>query len=887
MIYRLKHLLDYLRLEHDQTDSKCITHCLLRKGSVRWIVSLLLAVVGFAPGLLLTSHQSSAQSTSSKILESKIHHFDAGHDGTAPGHQALAIDDVYSEEKGYGWTTPPDHSFSRASLNRFREGLLLDGVAGKTLAFRADVPAGLWWISLWMEAGLEDTNTAQLTLNGRKTPLAWNPFNPPAEPRKNIQKLYRHFHKLVEVGNEGLRFELAGQADSVRVLGFTLYPDPAEDADFLEKLRDAGSYTTMLYNPLHHKGSVFETLTAATNELQAIRNELDEGYWHDRLNELIRAERLLAMRGWDWANDETGLSLFERIHQGIMILDGILDRPDAASFPLYERALFSRGRLLHWLQVEGSEPEEIAHVRQPDFARLYELHSENTLLAMYNGNQIDVPDDCDNLSAPASAPEWAILEREALCRLRNIAHWWVNEQQAPNGEFGGKYGDDVEILRWWPALILSGDTTALAGWKRLADGVWHSGKIKDGYAKNVSDVEHASEFVSDTAPVMAMFTDDPVYTDRLRPSARHFENLWTGITPAGHRIFKSAWFSSSEIDMEPPKNRDTGYNTRAAKAVRYLAWKTGERDVIDPLVEWAKAWVAASKRTDKSKPHGLLPASIQYPDETFNGDGDNWYDANMYWSYFNWQNHAGGMMLDQLFFTYTLTGDEVFLEPLIAALELIDTHRNELQKRSNPTPGSPLWAAQTMLNKSRFWSVVSQWRLYTGDTRFDEILIDYGTPYLRYRLAGDESLLIAGLQEILDKVRYNPPLLTYEAIHTDRIYVTNSGSGSSHLKAMLTGDGMIEDMSPYPAVTWSGTGNGFTALVTDASSAHLEVQIYSFADEDMKIEARLWGLEPGLYSVSGADTKEFKISRRGESIVIGVPSKRILGIRISRLDGLD
>lgn len=828
---------------------------------------------------------SLAQENNQSHLGYRVHKFDAGPRET-PGFNTLGLDDLYQKEKGYGWITAPVNNFSRRTLDQFREPPLQDGVASGSVSFQADIPAGQWWVTLWMEAGLEDANTATLKLNSQQIDLDWHAFDPPAEPRDAIQQQYRLLHKSVSVGQDGLRLELTGQADSVRVLAFSLHPEPIsspESERFIARLKQLGSYRAMLYPP--GLRSVYAFQTAATDTLVSLRETLAAtntdmhfvAYWQDQLDLLIQAERLLAMRGWDWANDSTGLALFGRIHQAIMLFDGIIDRPDPGSFPLYERALLSRGRLRYWLEAEGSGPAEIPHIRQPDLTKLYTLHPNDTLLAMYNGAKIDLPDACDKIVERPDAPMWARLQHETLCRLRTVAHWWTLKQQAPNGEFGGKYGDDVELLRWWPALILSGDSVSLTGWKRLADGLWNSGKLRDGYAKAISDVEHASEFVSDTAPVMALFTDDPVYTDRLRPSARHFENLWTGITPAGHRIFKSAWFSSSELDETPPKNRDVSYNTRAVKAVRYLAWKTGDPNTIERLSEWSRAWANAALRTDKGKPRGILPASIRYPDEALNGDEPTWYEANMFWDYFDWAHTGGSMILEQLLFSYSQTNDASLLEPLIETLTLLEKEQQDLTKDTNPDQGSSAWVARNLVHNSRFWSVVSQWRLLTNDTRFDDLLIRYGTPYLQYRLTGNATSLTEGLQEILDKVRYNTPLLTYEAIHTDRVYVTDSGSGSSHLKAMLTGDGMIEDMSPYPAVTWQHTNPFFTALVQDASSAKLKVQFFPFTMQDCTFSARLWQLEPGSYRVTITSEKE---ERDSSMIQIEEPGQRIqLSIR--------
>jgi hypothetical protein len=84
---------------------------------------------------------------------------------------------------------------------------------------------------------------------------------------------------------------------------------------------------------------------------------------------------------------------------------------------------------------------------------------------MYTEEEIDTPDPCDCLPSDLQAPLWSVAQREALCRLRLLAHWWVNERQAANGEFGGKLGDDVELLRTWVTLVLTDDAIAKTGWQ--------------------------------------------------------------------------------------------------------------------------------------------------------------------------------------------------------------------------------------------------------------------------------------------------------------------------------------------------------------------------------------------------------------------------------------
>jgi hypothetical protein len=161
----------------------------------------------------------------------------------------------------------------------------------------------------------------------------------------------------------------------------------------------------------------------------------------------------------------------------------------------------------------------------------------------------------------------------------------------------------------------------------------------------------------------------------------------------------------------------------------------------------------------------------------------------------------------------------------------------------------------------------------------------YGADYSRFRLTHDEQHLVRGLDRLLAAVRYNTPLLTSEAIHTDRVYAP----GWEHLKAMLTGDGMPDNSSPYFAVSWENTNEGFTALVCDAGAERLELQIFSHSSQDRTIHMRLWQLLPGKYllrrELPGApsDERTIAIEAKGQRIPIETPGGKLLNITVSRV----
>jgi hypothetical protein len=172
----------------------------------------------------------------------------------------------------------------------------------------------------------------------------------------------------------------------------------------------------------------------------------------------------------------------------------------------------------------------------------------------------------------------------------------------------------------------------------------------------------------------------------------------------------------------------------------------------------------------------------------------------------------------------------------------------------------------------------------TGDARYDDLLLKYGTPYLRYRLTGEQRHLLEGLEKTLQDLRFNTPLRTSEVLHTDRVYVQDS----EHLTAMLTGDGMQEGLSPYHAATWENTGEGFTALVTDAGEDRLAVELFSHSAIAQNIKIRLWQLQAGHYDVT-VETVDptktetvFELKKKGQRFSLVLPPQSLVAVQFHK-----
>jgi len=787
----------------------------------------------------------------SQVLETKPYSFDLGTSNSYADELStqLGTGDIYKKEIGYGFTSQVLNSFERANLfsKNLRDEFTYDGVCDKQIGFKIDLPKGKWWFTFWMEAGFEDVPTTKIYVNKVEQIISWHQLKPDEEGAIKLSPVYRVVKLLCELKNDFLEISINGVQDSVRLLGFTFIPATAEVdnnyPDLNKIIIEAGRYKSPV-SAVEIKGQIKRKLMVDKTDAYLF-------YWYQQLGFLSEAERFKAYEGWEWATELTDWSIFDRMHQALMLYDAIVELDYSDHNPLKQRAIWSRGKICFDLFLErGGDYQK--KISEKDLNELAKIFPDDSNLKMLTGAQIGLHDRCDELSTPSNAPKWAVLQREVLCRLGDEIAWWVNERQAPNGELGGKIDDDVEILRNWLPMLIYGDENTITGWKKLADAIWNNPRVLNGYSKKIRDVEHSSEFISDSQPALLIISDDSTYSNRLKFTADLFENLWSSNNKFGHRFFKSAWLGAKGIDETPPKNRDIDMNAQALKPLRFLAWTTKEKRYIDLINEWSYSWLNISLSTDKGKPKGIFPASVRGYDEAINGDEPNWYDANMFWHYYDWSNHNGNRILDHLLFTYSITSDDSLLIPMELTLKFITEvlSNNPAINNSDVTIGSDEWIVQRYLNSSSFWSNVQNWRILTNKNEFDNLLKNYGSFYIKYLLTKDESELEKGLEQILSTLRFNAPLRTNLVMHTDRVRTP----GIDHLTAMICGDATHNGSSPFLAASWINTDGECSILIEENSSESMQVSIYNFDEAEKKVGMKIWKLLNGTYRLTQNDS---------------------------------
>lgn len=791
----------------------------------------------------------------------------------APGYLRVTPQMQYNAAAGYGWLHAPAGAFDTAN-HKLYSPVFQSGVWGKdSLVYRADLPDGDYFMIVSVgsaDSALLDMSVAvdhQLLPDTLSTPFYRLP--------------YHTLRRKITARGGKVVISITGLGTPVGLYALEFYPctrnrNISGDTPLEEDTAAVKSWLRQTALQLEKDSSN----TALRNQAAMVRKYLLACYYFDG-------------GGWSWAVKETGLSLIYRMYAAADLLEQVIADPDD---PLYDRARYLLARTYYWLDQEDDNPWQRARAQQL-FKQLQPKYPGNNLLKMYLGQQ--VADTVEIAPAPANAPVWAVYQREVMARLLKVVHWWVSEKQTPNGEMGGKYGDDVEMLRWWLPVVLGvDDSLARAGYTRLADGVWNSGQLERGFSKRIDDVEHAAELFRDTHPGMFLLEyGNPEYVERCLTSMQNFRDVWTGITTLGHRHFRSYYLSATAVSAYRPYDVDVAMNARALLPGLWAAWYSRNPALLHLLEDWGQAWIADASRAANGKPAGVIPSAVAFDGDRIGGHGAHWYDPELTYTYYNW-DHLGHVNELQYMLTglYALTQKQLFLQTVNFNAALM---QKPLLQKDSATPGSLPWVQQQLRSggldhaagvnpMGKLFAMAKQ---LSGSSRYDTLLGKYGAAYNRYTLYHNKQLLEQGLQQMLDGLRYNFPLLTTEAKFTDRVYIPDN----TLLGGMYLGHFGAGYEYPSLLVSWKNTGPDAAVLVQGGNNRSLRASIYNFGRQ-RSIQMRTWQLEPGVYKISTGFSKNdddriheilttdiITITERVKDVTLTLPGTQLLVITVEQL----
>lgn len=515
--------------------------------------------------------------------------------------------------------------------------------------------------------------------------------------------------------------------------------------------------------------------------------------------------------------------------------------------PFFSKAELYRARYHHAWAREAGDSRRVVEALEI-FARLRETWPDVLALREFAGERVLWGPEF--VRAESAGPRWARHLEECLRRQHAVLGWWFGVRQAPDGQLGGGWGDDVEILRSWApaALVASGGRApeverAVAGTERLAEGVWRN-VLRDGYAGEVGDVEHSAEPSADSLPPLILLRyGDPLWIERNLRSAKTIRDRFLARNDRGRLQFRSAEFGADGVRDDPRAGGDTGYHARPMRHFLYLAW-WGIPEARDAYLAWCETWREAVASGMGTKPPGFAPASIFFPSGGIEPpDGRAWYDGAAH--YYGFPG-IPKKIHEALLAAASLGeggADPRFLEPVRAMLRLA-TAGPPPEERPERAPGDPENLRAHVVHQAT-GDVLSVYRSLTGDRTYDDLIVLRGSPVQRFAVDGDLEGLAGALERALERLRFGWTQLTSEVLQTDR-----AGLPAADLVAGAY-TGAVRDLTDSGALTFAATWDvpelEFAAVVTEATRTSLRVLLHGFAEEEWRAGVRPWRLVPGRY----------------------------------------
>lgn len=578
--------------------------------------------------------------------------------------------------------------------------------------------------------------------------------------------------------------------------------------------------------------------------------------------------------------------------------------------PVYPLTHLYRGRMLVWMTLESGNILRHRERRRlfldkarAEFQKARALFPDNEIIAMYLGRPIPAAKRYDD---ETEAPEWARWQRQNLERLTDIILWWIDHRMQPDGQYGGGWGDDCEMWRWWsPILIGFEEPRIVAAQRRFSEALLGQDHMKLGYTSRMTDVEHTAEDSADAiTPMMHLAPEDPAWQRRALRLAELMESRWTGTNERGQLQFKSTYFTVDRIDDRPERACDTVYHPRAVQPALLFWQRTRDPKLTALFSRWMDTWVDAAMRGERGKPAGIVPSAIHWPDGTVGGLGDNWWDPRNHGepTLYEWPS-ALAMLNDTLLLTYHITGEDRYLRPLRSMAEIRWKWLNG-QYAKDAQLGTEAWCASKL---GLLAPTLAKYRLLTGSTEFDRILsrdlpaavagLDQDA---RWRLTDGLRLsaeaLSVNFPGYTSEVRWTDRVLRFPALfEPDMLFVDGvPGIGKpdpERIYSLVTGDLGSPGYFPMNAVRWRTPPREIAAWVRASGADHLQAELFHFGDQLRRIKADLFRLQPGRYEVmlqrvgqatTPTTMMRFSVEEAVTQIELTLPPRTLVELRIAK-----
>jgi hypothetical protein len=454
--------------------------------------------------------------------------------------------------------------------------------------------------------------------------------------------------------------------------------------------------------------------------------------------------------------------------------------------------------------------------------------------------RLDFPPFVPKIDQVPGAPEWATVARQAWLSARGVAKWWLDNRLTPTGEFGGVVGDDSDMYQNYVDLCMFETDGVAAQAKAAAANLAELAEqttLEAGLNKRTMDPLHAYEEGLNQEALMAVWNyGDPVYLERCMVAARSTEALIT-VTPKGHRHFKSQECGAQDLRMDRKTDVDGHAHPLMWHPAFEVLWYNRNPKAEKLLRQLADGWL---EHMEPRKYATSVDVATEKVTETTT--------RPLYGGY-------GGEGSAFCFLSW-ITGDEKYLQPFYETFAAGNT---------DTSPGNLLP------------EFIHHYELAELKDKLPSLV--QGRGIAETLVTGNKQPMIDALKRDLAELQRFPAMYTTAEPFTDRIFL------NALTNAALAYTGGYATRNKYNrshAVSWSGFGTDYAALVLRASPRSFKALLYNFRAEPVTGEARLWTLDHGAYQLrvgpdqNADDQLDRAAADRSLEIVRGAPVRLML-----------
>jgi hypothetical protein len=438
---------------------------------------------------------------------------------------------------------------------------------------------------------------------------------------------------------------------------------------------------------------------------------------------------------------------------------------------------------------------------------------------------------------PAGVPAWAFRQVTALAGVARVVNYYIDRRQIADGELGGGLSDDTDLTNVWPGAALMGvapDKVAHS-LRRVLDACDENGMLAHGLPTAQMDELHGyEEGINAIAQNMLLDYGSPKMLERAMETARAVAGL-TGVNGAGHRHFRTAYYSATRVAEDSVWGYQKSYMTLLLHPSFLLVQYNGNPAAKSIVVELADGLLAHRHRGESGT--FVLPRGIHFASDRESFEGRDYFPWPLFWAAFQW------------------TGDRKYLDPIFdkgtAAIRAVNADmldqlgiRDEWRMllledgEGASTEGRPQGDVRGRLRGNEHRSSTHE--------------------QFAWQLTGDKHHLEKLYADDIEEMALREYINTEGSIWIDRVVVPHADLQ----RARLGGVALVRNgIFPGHLLGWSfappATEQSVAILVPLATPTAFDVIAYNLATVPVRATMTAWNVEPGQWElVRGLDTDD-------------------------------